>query len=170
MRPVVCGLVLVLVGCGKKAEPTAPKGDTLPVAVVPKEKERPKGDTPPKGKEPPKVAGATPFPPDDWTHKELVEFLGTKGIAVHVRALPGSPGRTVAALKPYEDKAEVLVSLCADAKDAREQAGVLGGKSFSRGRFAFGNRPFPGANEDLKRFDYWIASEELLQKIAAVTR
>src|SRR5687768_121341 len=79
--------------------------------------------------------------PDSWTHKELADHLAAKGIPVEVEGKPLlSRDGTVAAvlLEPGEKHGGVLAYACRDRGAAREQAGSMGGGSFSSGRFAFG--------------------------------
>jgi hypothetical protein len=84
-------------------------------------------NVPPKG-DPPK-AGATDFPPADWTHKELAEHLATKGVTVEVRPIP---------IMSAPDQPMIAVFLCTNERVAREKAGTLGEGAFHCGRFALG--------------------------------
>jgi hypothetical protein len=98
-------------------------------------------NVPPKG-DPPK-AGATDFPPADWTHKELAEHLATKGVTVEVRPIPimSAPDQPAAWFnggKPGGGVPMIAVFLCTNERVAREKAGTLGEGAFHCGRFALG--------------------------------
>ena len=103
---------------------------------------------------PPVLKQQKPFPPDDWTHKELAEYLGTKGVKVKVvpYTLHSQPGRIVAGFHDREAEAvEVGVTLCATEEKAREEAGAMGEGAFYRRRFAFGAAPNAKEQHLLKR-------------------
>lgn len=98
------------------------------------------GTSPPAGDAP----APTPSPkgiPDSWTHRELADHLGQRGLAVEVEAKPllSREGVTAAVLlEPGEKFGGVVVYACRDHAAAREQAGSMGKDAFSSGRFAFG--------------------------------
>jgi hypothetical protein len=139
MRVAACVVLAVLVaGCDKGVPSPASR-----------EKEKPA----------PEVKPLATFPPDDWTHKELAEHLGKKGVKVTVESAPlfNKPGQTLAVFTAGSeaDRGKVGVYLCADAKMARELAGSMGGEAFAKNRFAI------GTGNDPNRFD-----RELLGKIS----
>lgn len=135
-------LVVAMVGC-EKSKPTEPasreaaKGEPSPVPT-PKAELTPKAEPAPSGKQ---VQQSPQFPPDDWTHKELAEYLGTKGVKVVVIPSPlhGRPGRVAAGFRPPgDDHTGIGVFLCESALAAKEEAGAMGEGGFSKGRFALG--------------------------------
>ncbi len=147
MRRIILAALVSLAGC-TKPEPSARTPDGKPAPA--------KGDAP--GRIP-----SQDFPPDDWTHKELAEYLGTKGVKVEVRSasLHSKPGQIVAGLIKGEgaERAGVVATLCADSRAARDVAGSMGAGAFHRGRFAIGTGNDPGAQD-----------KDLLAKITAALK
>ncbi len=127
-RLLVVALVVFAVGCGSAGPLDA-------------DKEKTKGSEP--GRPPVANKAAPTFPPADWTHKELAEHLGKKGVKVTVEARPllSQSSRIAAVLigAAAEKRISVLAFVCSSPQDARDQAGALGGEAFSAGRFAFGS-------------------------------
>ena len=131
-----CLLVVALAAlAGCTPTTTTPKADADPAKVSP--------------------VKATTVPPDDWTHKELAEYLGTKGVKVKV--VPGPslsrPGRVAAGVGTPGDNIRLLVLLCDTPKIAKEEAGAMGGEAFSANRFAIGNGTDMGTPEQKARLD-----------------
>lgn len=86
-------------------------------------------------------------PADGWTHAELAAHLRKRGVAVEVGdGGPDFGGGVYASFTDPATKQWVAVTLVADEKTAREQAGA-NPKSFAWGRFWIrpvrdGSRPF----------------------------
>ncbi len=86
------------------------------------------------------------FPPADWTHKELADYLEKKK-KVSVFVSPAQrfdgPGRLPAYFSENEPAKypAVLVYKCDTAEIARAQAGAMGYGAFAFGHFAIGYLP-----------------------------
>lgn len=129
MRQVALLMVLIATGCA------VPVATTTPPATAP---------------DPAKAAIVVPppvpmFPPADWTHKELAEFLTKKGVpGVELVALAGVDAIGVPGISAtlfhsgFDDRSHIVAVLCKDEKEARERAGSLGEGAFHKGRFALG--------------------------------
>lgn len=124
MRPLaVLALAVCISGCGQLSPTT---GDTKSAAL---RVEKPTVDK--------------SFPPETWTHQDLVAHLAKKGVDVDVIPIPFytvAEKVTVYLSKgPVESEMPmVMVSLCRDKQAASDQASGLGKDAFSAGRFAFG--------------------------------
>lgn len=76
-----------------------------------------------------------------WTHKELLDYLNSKGLKLRVTSAIGGfsgdtgPSAHWAPPNGDDEHNSVRVDLCATDKHARETAGVFGGEAFSWGRF-----------------------------------
>jgi len=138
MRATVLVLFAVLaLGCNK-AEPVAVKEEGGRAAAP--------TPTPVPDKGKPEAT----FPPDSWTHRDLADHLGKKGVKVEVSnaGIFDKPERPAAWFESA-DKATVIVFLCTDAKAAREAAGAETAGSFAFGRFAVCNRYGKSESKDL---------------------
>ncbi|VTT96567.1 unnamed protein product [Gemmataceae bacterium] len=93
--------------------------------------------------------------PDTWTHREVADHLGKKGLKVTVGGIPDSASpHPVSVFKDAaatEKAGAIVVHLCKDVGAAHEQAGSMGEGAFSKGRFAFGLYDV-SARESDKRF------------------
>ncbi len=69
----------------------------------------------------------------EWTHRELLEHLGSKG----VRLAHQGGGGDVAFFRDPATQGALVVFLKATAQEAREFAGAAPGPAFAWGRFAF---------------------------------
>ncbi len=145
MRWLLLVAFVTFVGCDKPELATS-KRNTVPAgpAEVPR----------------PPVADKLPatFPPADWTHRELAEHLGKKGVkvTVHLDPLHTTATRTAAWLygvRVEDSTPLVLAYLCPNAREATEQAGAMGDGAFASGRFAIGlqGTPTDGSRALLQR-------------------
>jgi hypothetical protein len=119
---VACTVLVVLVGCGRKA------GN--------------EGGIPPTSGQPsaPPPPPAVPFPPPNWTHRDFADHLGRQGIVLTVRDRPllSREDRVVAALSDDRatSAATVVVYRFTTEAGARELAAAEGGGAFAIGLFA----------------------------------
>jgi hypothetical protein len=115
----------------------------------------------------PDVKPSGAFPPASWTHHELLACLNQKGLKLkQSTAGPLLAGSTKPAAIFHEGDAPdrnpaVMVYLCSDAAEARDQAGSMGEGSFPAGRFAIGHVPIIDRESD---------DAGLLKRIAAALR
>lgn len=125
MRYAAFLLFVLVLGCGKPSPTSEGKPDTGRAANTP----TPAPDT---GK--PQES----FPPAEWTHRDLAEHLGKKGVKVELSHAPiqDRPDRPAAFFRDGNGHA-LVVYLCRDGQSARESAGSLP-EGFASGRFAFG--------------------------------
>lgn len=84
---------------------------------------------------------------ENWTHKDLAEYLAKKGVKVEAKpsvafGFTGEPASSF--VDPGADR-EVRVMLASSPQAAKERAGSLGPVAFSWGRFVF----YGGANPQL---------------------
>jgi|GEM_PF-6561737 len=129
--------LLTLVGCERSIPASKPTEDVKKPEPAPKEKP---------------IALKVPetFPPNDWTHSQLADYLTNKGVPkIRVQAYPllSRPGAIAAKIIDSE-YTDFIVYLCEDERRAREQAGALGKGAFSKGRFAFGFLNTTPTNDD----------------------
>lgn len=89
-------------------------------------------------------AGVAGRPGAGWTHKELLEHLEARGLAVEVvdRVPHGINGPYVRCrLGGRDGRAVVDITLAKGDAEAREKAAAAGGDSFAWGRFWFSGDP-----------------------------
>jgi hypothetical protein len=174
MRWALLVVFVVCVGCAKRGEP-------LPSASVADNGVDGTAQQPPvfaPRSEPvaakefhtnlPAQAHAAQFPSDDWTHRDLVTYLGKKGITLSIKSaglILNAGLRPVAAFAEGEDtrRPSVLVFLCSDARAAHELAATMGDGAFSFGRFALGSMGVDGSREK-------IDDAGLLRRLAAILK
>jgi hypothetical protein len=131
-------LVSLPLGCTSRTEVTV-KDDgraTTPPSVT---------ITPPlageKGKDKPKPSPAT-FPPDDWTHRDLANYLEKKGFKVRVRPTPlGDTENRITVMFDVEHKGKegaLSVYRYTTREQARVGAGAMGDGGMNFGLFAIG--------------------------------
>ena len=154
MRLLVVIVFVFMVGCSKREERSgvAEPGDKGPAT----------GHVTVRPAEPP--APVKPeFPPANWTHKDLAEYLTKKGIRVNIySAAPFNQSERTAAwfFEGADDEmSAVLVFLCASAADARAQAAGWDGAAHAKAHFAFGVATFGGSAPE--------RNAALLKRIAA---
>jgi hypothetical protein len=93
------------------------------------------------------------FPPPDWTHRELVDYLNRNGLklAMTQPAIIRDAGNKL--LSVFHEGADVAspsvwVYICPDPQSAKDQAASMGEGGFAAGRFAFGRIGMPGRTAD----------------------